>query len=129
MLSAGRDRLSGGRSMDGTLQPGTMRPNLGPAIEDSIKVIDALSHVDGRGITNRSAERPTVTPASVTGKVKKLAATRTPLVLCSKRRGAALSAGGERVALEIIHHHRLLELHSGPGPATVGPRCTAKPTG
>ena len=93
MLSAGRDRPSAGWSTDGTLQLGTMRPNLGPAIEDSVKVVDEPSQVDGWGTTNRIAERPTVTLASVTGKVKKLAATRPPLVLFSKHRGAV---GGRR---------------------------------
>jgi DtxR family Mn-dependent transcriptional regulator len=88
-----------------------MRPNLTHAIEDYIKVIHELSQVDGRATTNRIAERLGVTPASVTGMVKKLAATRPPLVIYSKHRGAVLTTEGERVALEIIRHHRLLELY------------------
>lgn len=88
-----------------------MRPNLTHAIEDYIKVIHELSQIDGRATTNRIAERLGVTPASVTGMVKKLAATRPPLVLYSKHRGAVLTTEGERVALEIIRHHRLLELY------------------
>ena len=88
-----------------------MRPNLTHAIEDYIKVIHELSQVDGRATTNRIAERLGVTPASVTGMVKKLAATRPPLVLYSKHRGAVLTTEGERVALEIIRHHRLIELY------------------
>jgi DtxR family Mn-dependent transcriptional regulator len=88
-----------------------MRPNLTHAIEDYIKAIHELSRVDGRATTNRLAERLGVTPASVTGMVKKLAVTRPPLVLYSKHRGAVFTAEGERVALEIIRHHRLLELY------------------
>ncbi len=88
-----------------------MRPNLTHAIEDYIKAIHELSQVDGRATTNRIADRLGVTPASVTGMVKKLAATRPPLVQYSKHRGAVLTAEGERVALEIIRHHRLLELY------------------
>lgn len=88
-----------------------MRPNLTHAIEDYIKTIHELSEVDGRATTNRIAERLAVTPASVTGMVKRLAATRPPLVAYSKHRGAVLTEEGERVALEIIRHHRLLELY------------------
>jgi len=110
-MTAACDRPAGGTSTEGAVQSGTMRPNLTHAIEDYIKAIHELSQVDGRATTNRIAERLGVTPASVTGMVKKLAATRPPLVLYSKHRGAVLSAEGERVALEIIRHHRLLELY------------------
>lgn len=88
-----------------------MRANLTHAIEDYIKAIHELSQVDGRATTNRIAGRLGVTPASVTGMVKKLAATRPPLVLYSRHRGVVLTEEGRRVALEIIRHHRLLELY------------------
>jgi DtxR family Mn-dependent transcriptional regulator len=50
-----------------------------------------------------------VRPASVTGMVQKLAATDPPLLYYEKHRGVLLTPEGEKVALEIIRHHRLLE--------------------
>jgi DtxR family Mn-dependent transcriptional regulator len=93
------------------VQSGMMRPNLTHAIEDYIKAIHQLTLSGGRATTNRLAERLGVTPASVTGMVKKLAATRPPLLVYSKHRGVVLTQEGTRVALEIIRHHRLLELY------------------
>jgi DtxR family Mn-dependent transcriptional regulator len=51
-----------------------------------------------------------VTPASVTGMLKRLAANEPPLLDYRKHRGVELTYAGEQVALEIIRHHRLLEL-------------------
>ena len=59
--------------------------------------------------TNALAERLSIAPASVTGMVKKLAEMK--LVDYEPYQGVQLTAGGERVALEIIRHHRLLELY------------------
>ena len=56
------------------------------------------------------AERLGVTPASVTGMVQRLAAADPPLTIYEKHRGVELTPEGEKVALEIIRHHRLLEL-------------------
>ena len=50
-----------------------------------------------------------IKPASVTGMIQKLAAITPPLVEYEKHRGVVLTPAGERVALEIIRHHRLLE--------------------
>ena len=43
--------------------------------------------------------------------IKKLSRTHPPLVVYTKHRGAVLTEQGELVALEIIRHHRLLELY------------------
>jgi DtxR family Mn-dependent transcriptional regulator len=51
-----------------------------------------------------------VTPASVTNMIQKLAATNPPLLDYRKHRGVKLTPEGEKVALEIIRHHRLLEM-------------------
>ncbi len=59
--------------------------------------------------TSLLAERLGVTPASVTNMVKKLAELR--LVEHTPYQGVALTRTGEKVALEIIRHHRLLELY------------------
>ncbi len=66
-----------------------MRPNLTRIIGDYIKAIHELSRVDGRATTQRLAESLGVTPASLTGIVKK-ARRHTPAagaVLPAPRRG------------------------------------------
>jgi DtxR family Mn-dependent transcriptional regulator len=80
------------------------------AIEDYAKAIYALGRRgDGTVSTNALADRLGVTPASVSAMVKKLAdrglAEHVPY------RGVALTAEGRRVALEVLRHHRLLELY------------------
>ena len=59
--------------------------------------------------TSTLAAELAVTPASATGMVKKLAGLG--LVEHERYRGARLTASGERVALELVRHHRLLELY------------------
>jgi len=88
-----------------------MREHLTHAIEDYLKAIYAIAGPAGRASTNQLAERLNVTPASVTGMVKKLAATDPPLVEHERHHGVSLTEEGERVALEILRHHRLLELY------------------
>ena len=85
------------------------RENLSQAIEDYLKAIYEVASVDGRASTNQIADALDVKPASVTGMIQKLAAADPPLVEYQKHRGVALTPEGERVALEIIRHHRLLE--------------------
>ncbi len=80
------------------------------AIEDYLKAIYELTLTEGRASTNQLADRLGVTPASVTGMVQKLALATPPLIDYHKHRGVALTSAGEKVALEVIRHHRLLEL-------------------
>lgn len=87
-----------------------MRANLTPAIEDYLKSIYGLTHEGGRVTTNQVAARLGVTPASVTGMLQKMAATEPPLVDYQKHHGVVLTEAGRTAALEIIRHHRLLEL-------------------
>jgi len=80
------------------------------AIEDYAKAIYALGlRGDGWVSTNALADRLGVTPASVSAMVKRLAdrglAEHVPY------RGVALTSEGRRVALEVLRHHRLLELY------------------
>jgi len=86
------------------------RANLSHAIEDYIKVIYELVEEQGRATTTQIASRIGVKPASVTGMMKRLAANEPPLLEYRKHRGVQLTAAGEKVALEIIRHHRLLEV-------------------
>ncbi|MDD2695658.1 MAG: metal-dependent transcriptional regulator [Anaerolineales bacterium] len=88
-----------------------MRDQLSHAIEDYLKVIYELTLCEGRASTNQIAQRMGVKPASVTGMVKRLAANDPPLLRYHKHRGVELTPRGEQVALEIIRHHRLLELY------------------
>jgi DtxR family Mn-dependent transcriptional regulator len=87
-----------------------MREQLTHAIEDYLKAIYDLTVSHGRAGTTQIAQVLDVTPASVTGMLKKLAATKPPLVEYRKHRGVVLTPEGDKVALEIIRHHRLLEL-------------------
>lgn len=83
--------------------------NLSEAIQDYLKAIYELS-VSGKPIsTNQIAERLNVAPASVTGMLKRLATMKPPLVNYHKHHGAQLTAEGERISLQILRKHRLLE--------------------
>ena len=85
----------------------TTRPS--PAVEDYAKAIYALEREsDGTVTTNALAERLGVTPASASGMAKRLV----DLNLVDHRpyKGIALTDDGRRVALEVLRHHRLLEL-------------------
>jgi DtxR family Mn-dependent transcriptional regulator len=80
------------------------------AIEDYAKAIYALARRgDGAVTTNALAERLGVTPASVSAMLKKLA--ERGLAEHEPYRGVRLTGEGERVALETLRHHRLLELY------------------
>lgn len=87
-----------------------MRENLTQSIEDYLKAIYELTSKEGRASTTQLAEHLDVTPASVTGMIKKLAVTDPPLLEYQKHRGVVLTKAGNQIALEIIRHHRLLEL-------------------
>jgi DtxR family Mn-dependent transcriptional regulator len=81
-----------------------------PAIEDYAKAIYALEHRgDDPVTTNALAERLGVTPASASGMVKRLG--ELGLVAHQPYHGVSLTEEGRRVALEVLRHHRLLELY------------------
>jgi DtxR family Mn-dependent transcriptional regulator len=50
-----------------------------------------------------------VAPASVTNMLQKLAAASPPLVEYERHRGVRLAPAGEKRALEVVRHHRLIE--------------------
>jgi DtxR family transcriptional regulator, Mn-dependent transcriptional regulator len=78
-------------------------------VEDYAKAIYSLETRDGDAVsTNALAERLEVTPASASGMVKRLG--ELGLVDHEPYRGVRLTPDGRRVALEVIRHHRLLEL-------------------
>ena len=79
------------------------------AIEDYAKAIYVLETRGSEPVsTNALAERLGVTPGSVSAMVKKL--DELGLVAHTPYRGVRLTATGRRTALEVIRHHRLLEL-------------------
>ncbi len=80
------------------------------AVDDYLKAIFEIAGDEGRASTVSLAKRLRVAPASVTGMLRKLAEHQPPWVEYEKHRGARLTASGRLRALEIIRHHRLLEL-------------------
>src|SRR6188472_42713 len=80
------------------------------AVEDYAKTIYALARRTGGVVsTNALAERLHVTAPSVSGMVKKL--DEEGLVEHVPYKGVRLTDEGERLALEVLRHHRLLELY------------------
>ena len=79
------------------------------AIEDYLKAIHELESDHGRVATTALAERLGVAPASVTGMIKKLGELQ--LVAYEPYQGVLLTDGGRKIALEVIRHHRLIELY------------------
>jgi DtxR family Mn-dependent transcriptional regulator len=85
------------------------KPALTDAIQDYLRAIYKLGTESGRVSVTALAKRLAVSPASASAMVKKLAALE--LALHQPYRGVTLTPAGERVALEVIRHHRLLELY------------------
>lgn len=79
------------------------------AIQDYLKIIYKLQREGKSVTTNAIADRMGVAPASASNMIKKLA--RLKLVEHTPYHGVVLTTGGEKVALEVIRHHRLLELY------------------
>src|SRR5512143_1921314 len=86
-----------------------MTEQLTDSIQDYLKAIYELTQNGASASTNALASRLDVEPASVTGMVQKLAATKPALVEYRKHHGVKLTPVGRRAALEVIRHHRLLE--------------------
>jgi DtxR family Mn-dependent transcriptional regulator len=83
---------------------------LSEAIENYAKAIYALEQRSGAAVTtNALAERLGVTPASASSMLKRLS--EIELVTHEPYKGVRLTERGMRVALEVLRHHRLLELY------------------
>ncbi len=79
-------------------------------MEDYAKAIYTLQRRGGAAVTtNVLAERLGVTAGSASAMVKKLA--EAGLVRHAPYRGVRLTSTGRRLALEVLRHHRLLELY------------------
>jgi len=81
---------------------------LSQAVEDYLKAIYKLH--DGAPVSTTDLARTLdVSSASVTNMVKKLA--QNGFLVHESYRGVSLTSAGEKIALEIIRHHRLLETY------------------
>lgn len=87
-----------------------MDTHLTQSIEDYLKAIYALTREDSKASTTSLSDYLSVTPASITGMIQKLAGTSPPLVEYQKHYGVSLTEEGNKIALETIRHHRLLEM-------------------
>ena len=81
--------------------------DLTDAMQDYLKEIHKLRMEGRRATTSAIAERIGVRPPSVSAMLKRLSALG--LAEHQPYRGVELTPAGERVALEVIRHHRLLE--------------------
>jgi DtxR family Mn-dependent transcriptional regulator len=79
------------------------------AIQDYLKIIFKLQMTSPAASTTAIAEKLGVSAASVTSMAKKLA--KMGLATHSPYHGVSLSDEGRALALEMIRHHRLLELY------------------
>src|SRR4051794_3934816 len=90
--------------------PGAMsKAGLSESIQDYLKSIYKLQTEHGHVTIGALAKDQAVSAASASAMVKKLAALE--LLDHEPYRGAQLTDAGGRVALEVIRHHRLLELY------------------
>jgi DtxR family Mn-dependent transcriptional regulator len=85
------------------------KPGLSDAIQDYLKALYHLQTGEARVSVTALAREQKVSPASASAMVKKLAALE--LVEHAPYRGVRLTAAGEEIAVEVIRHHRLLELY------------------
>jgi DtxR family Mn-dependent transcriptional regulator len=82
---------------------------LSETAQDYLKQIYKLQSEVGLVETSALAERVGVAPPSATSMLKKLGALG--LVEHERYRGARLTTAGEKAAIEVIRHHRLLEMY------------------
>lgn len=79
------------------------------AIEDYLKTIYMLAEEESPVSTSRISEARQVKPGSATNMIQRLA--KLNLVDYEKHYGVTLTPAGEQIALEVLRHHRLIELY------------------
>jgi DtxR family transcriptional regulator, Mn-dependent transcriptional regulator len=85
------------------------KARISPAIEDYLKAIYTLGLTNPQVTTSLLADHIGVKPASVTGMLKTLAELN--LVSYTPYHGVELTLSGRHIALEVVRHHRLIELY------------------
>jgi DtxR family Mn-dependent transcriptional regulator len=82
---------------------------VGAAVQDYLKAIYKLTHSEQRCTPSVVAERLRVSNAAVTKMIKRLQELK--LAEYTRNQEIVLTAAGQKIALETIRHHRLLELY------------------
>jgi DtxR family Mn-dependent transcriptional regulator len=80
-----------------------------PSVEDYIKAIYNAHARNGNVATQELADRLAVSPPAVSKMMRRLSELR--LITHTPYQGVKLTRAGEKLALEIIRHHRLIELY------------------
>jgi DtxR family Mn-dependent transcriptional regulator len=96
----------------GTLSSASSRQRDGlnhQAVEDYLKTIFMLEQEESPVSTSRIASAREVRPGSVTSMIQRLH--KLNLLHYEKHRGVTLTDSGREIALEVIRHHRLVELY------------------
>jgi DtxR family Mn-dependent transcriptional regulator len=84
------------------------------AVEDFVKAVYKLQQIHEQVPTTAIAQELNITPPSATDMAKKLsdkARLKEPLLIYARYKGVRLTKLGEEVALEVLRHHRLVELY------------------
>jgi DtxR family Mn-dependent transcriptional regulator len=92
-----------------TTSPSSANPPLTGPVEDYLKAIYDLERDAQPAATNDIAERLAISPASVSGMMRRLA--EQGLITHEPYRGARLTADGRRAALRTLRRHRILECY------------------
>jgi DtxR family Mn-dependent transcriptional regulator len=101
-----RIRISEG--IQAVVENQTLRDEFSEAIEDFLKAVYLLQQEHDRVQTSVLADALGITAPSTTEMAKRLA--KANLVVHEPYRGIRLTSAGERIALEVVRNHRLLEL-------------------
>jgi DtxR family transcriptional regulator, Mn-dependent transcriptional regulator len=88
---------------------GERREALTAPVEDYLKAIYAIGKGSGAAATNEIAQRLALTPASVSGMVRRLA--DQGLLAYERYRGVKLTESGRRAALRTLRRHRVIEAY------------------
>jgi len=88
-----------------------MAESLSHAEEDYLKAIFELAEDAGKVSTSALVQRLGRKAGSVTGMLQQLADKKPRLVEYERHHGVSLTPAGSQIALEIIRHHRLIELY------------------
>ncbi|MCI0709468.1 MAG: metal-dependent transcriptional regulator [Chloroflexi bacterium] len=84
------------------------------SVEDFVKAVYKLQQLHDQVPTTAIAQELNITPPSATDMAKKLSddsRLKEPLITYTRYKGVRLTKLGEEVALEVLRHHRLIELY------------------
>ena len=102
-------KSSGANAINTVVDDIATTPKITHAMEDYLKVAYRLQQEGGPVSTQRLADELGISGPSVTNMVKRLHDLQ--LVSHTRYHGMELTGSGQRIALEVLRHHRLLELY------------------